>query len=994
MLHVRTLGGFSVTRAGDAAPAALQPRRLAVLAVIARAGMRGVTRDRLIALVWPDADDEAGRKAVSQALWALRRELREDELFEGVQELRLNPAVATCDVVEFEAARSAGDVDRATSLYEGSFLEGFRLAGVPEFERWADEERTALAHRYAAVLEQAARDATVRGDAAAAAGWWRRLAAHDPLNGRIAIQLMEALVAAGDRTGALQHARIYEALIEQELELPPDAEVVALAARIRQAAAGPAAARTEPTPSAPRTEPMPPTEHVESSAGQSPELSLDTTSQQAPERVPDPDRPPGPAAVRPWVGRLSSITTVRPRAVAAVLALVVLASMSAYALRRAATGPAGSRTSAVSVPVLAVGHIADYTGEDNIAPALADMLATSLARTEGLRVISTPRLYSLAEGGYQAEHLAAAARKAGANVLVEASIYRAAGGGLRLDLRRSDLGSGALQGAHSVEAGDLFTLADEGTRSLLQSLGARVPAGGIGGVSTRSAAAYTLYEQGLRIYLNGNTRDAIPLFNSALAEDSTFAMAAFYRALSQTWRPSYEEHMRTALRLAEHASDRERLFIRVNWAYEAAAPALYALADSLVTRYPLEVEGHLYLGRALYLRGDYLAAVPHLTRAISMDSAAIRRVSVPCHGCAALRWVVATYAAADSLDTAIRWARRWVEQQPQVADAWWRLAEVLEFAGHGDESVDAAGRAMNIEPGRPYGWRFETGRGIRTAQFDDVDPILRSHLNTGTVQHRSGARWMLAISLRHQGRLAESLAEARINRANVTNSRVGDAVNWIGTAEALAMLHAGDWRGAAALFDSIARYPFSAEPSLQAQHQAWFGAHAATALAAGGDVADLEARADSVEAWGRRSAQGRDLMLHHYVRGLLLAHQGSDEAAAASFRRAIVSPTVGFTRANLELARALMRLGRPGQAVAPLQASLRGNLEMSNLYVTHTELHEALALAWDAAGVPDSAAANYAWVARAWRNADPELQPRRAAAERRLQEIRAAQQKP
>ena len=48
---------------------------------------------------------------------------------------------------------------------------------------------------------------------------------------------MRALVAAGDRAGALQHARVYEVLMEQELDAPPDREVVALAAELRRAEA-------------------------------------------------------------------------------------------------------------------------------------------------------------------------------------------------------------------------------------------------------------------------------------------------------------------------------------------------------------------------------------------------------------------------------------------------------------------------------------------------------------------------------------------------------------------------------------------------------------------------------------------------------------------------------------------------------------------------------------------------------------------------------------
>jgi hypothetical protein len=52
----------------------------------------------------------------------------------------------------------------------------------------------------------------------------------------------------------------------------------------------------------------------------------------------------------------------------------------------------------------------------------------------------------------------------------------------------------------------------------------------------------------------------------------------------------------------------------------------------------------------------------------------------------------------------------------------------------------------------------------------------------------------------------------------------------------------------------------------------------------------------------------------------------------------------------------------------------------SNSYVTHTELHEALAQAFELANQPDSAAAHYRAVERAWRHADPPFAERYAAA--------------
>ena len=96
-----------------------------------------------------------------------------------------------------------------------------------------DHTRAELAFEYAAALERLARDAEVRGNHADAVRWWRKLAGQDPLNARLTVGLMCALAAAGDRAGAIEQASIYEVLIEEEVELPPDRAVVELAERLR-----------------------------------------------------------------------------------------------------------------------------------------------------------------------------------------------------------------------------------------------------------------------------------------------------------------------------------------------------------------------------------------------------------------------------------------------------------------------------------------------------------------------------------------------------------------------------------------------------------------------------------------------------------------------------------------------------------------------------------------------------------------------------------------
>jgi TolB-like protein len=235
MLHLRTLGAAVLE--GDAGPlrgAAAQRKSVALLGLLGPAGDRGVGRDKILAYLWPDADAERAVHRLAQVLYSLRRDLAADDLFLGTTELRLNPSHMRCDAHEFAVACQTGDLARAVSLYRGPFLDGFFLRGAQEFERWMENERAGFAREYAEVLETLAAEAAARGDARAAAEWWRRLADHDPLSSRVMIHLMSALAAAGDRAAALEWAGAHQALLQRELEAVPNPAVLALAERLRR----------------------------------------------------------------------------------------------------------------------------------------------------------------------------------------------------------------------------------------------------------------------------------------------------------------------------------------------------------------------------------------------------------------------------------------------------------------------------------------------------------------------------------------------------------------------------------------------------------------------------------------------------------------------------------------------------------------------------------------------------------------------------------------
>ena len=232
--EISTLGGLTVH--ADGRPLRgdrLSSRALACLALLAHAGDRGVPRDRLEALLWDGDSESDASTRMERLLAAIRSELGPAAVVIGELVIQLDPALVESDVDRFTALIRAERLADAVAEYRGPFLDGFPLADTPAFGKWADHTRAEIAFEYAMALERLAREAERRGDRTDAVRWWRKLAGQDPLNARLTVGLMRALAAAGDRVGAIAQASIYEVLIEEELELPPDRTVVAFAERLR-----------------------------------------------------------------------------------------------------------------------------------------------------------------------------------------------------------------------------------------------------------------------------------------------------------------------------------------------------------------------------------------------------------------------------------------------------------------------------------------------------------------------------------------------------------------------------------------------------------------------------------------------------------------------------------------------------------------------------------------------------------------------------------------
>ena len=696
MQRLIVFGGLLIaTEGGPLTGRAVQRRRLALIALLASARHRGMSRDKLIALLWPGSDAETGRHYLSDSVYRINAAMGGDVILAAGDDLRLDVQRLPTDLADFDDSVAGGDHERAVSLYGGPFLDGFFLSDAPEFDRWMDDQRARLAAVFAKELEALAEAAGRRGEHSVSVSWWRRLAAHDPYNSRIALRVMQALCDAGERGAAIQHARVHEILLKQELEIDPDPAIVELAERLRndqqrdpEPRLGPARGQSDVAAGRlGRSDP---------DAG--PPTPFDSAARHSAHSDPDAARPGAiavPSGRRPW-------TRLRPAVIGGVLAAAVLA---VWLRARADNAPSESADAMRSVAVLPFANVSDEPQSEYFSDGMTEELIATLGTVEGLAVAS--RTSSFAYKGKAAD-VREIGRRLGVDAVVEGSV-RKAGRRLRITAQLVSTANGyrLWSEAYDREIDDVFAIQEEIARAIVTRMSSAL-IGGAGLVpaerSTRDSEAYDLYLRG-RFAWHQRTREsldrAIDFFQRAVDRAPTYARAHVGLADAYAVAAFYDYRApRDAYARAE-ASARRALEI------DPGLAAPHATLGYILTYHHLDwSRAEAEFGRALAIDPSYSTAhqwyANLLTVAARFDDAerAMRRAQetdpLSLIANAALGW---SFYYAGDYGRALQQCRGTLALEPNyvLAHLWGGWA--LDAMGQAREAREWIGRAAQLSPG-------------------------------------------------------------------------------------------------------------------------------------------------------------------------------------------------------------------------------------------------------------------------------------------------------
>ncbi|UCG23946.1 MAG: AAA family ATPase, partial [Chloroflexota bacterium] len=249
MIRLYTLGTFEI-RDGDGEslpkPATLKSQSLLAFLICNRQTCH--PRERLAGMFWGGRSDHRARRSLSTAVWHIRSCLPDaDFICSDLGSIQFDPdAPVWLDAeafAEYASRREFSDLQAASELYRGAFLDGF-------YDDWVLNERYRLENLYAEMLTRLMTGYESNASYGEALASAMQLLESDPLREDAHRVIMRAHCQLGRRNAALKQYDQCRQLLQDELGIEPAAETRAL----RQAiAAGRFAAVPSRAPGLPAT---------------------------------------------------------------------------------------------------------------------------------------------------------------------------------------------------------------------------------------------------------------------------------------------------------------------------------------------------------------------------------------------------------------------------------------------------------------------------------------------------------------------------------------------------------------------------------------------------------------------------------------------------------------------------------------------------------------------------------------------------------------------
>jgi DNA-binding SARP family transcriptional activator len=249
-MAVRMLGAFDLSINGRRVTQWRGQRTRSLMQFLATHRLRSVSRDELVAAVWPDVDEDSGRHRLHQGIYELRSTLRAADpdcspiicvdgtygfdrqvpIWVDVEQFDELASAAMRSIMEQRPGEAIEVSRKALELYRGDFLSQATDAD------WATSERNRLCARFLLLSVKLGELLTRRGDYRAALAVLDPVLLMEPWNEDATVLKMRCYAKVGAQSLAASAYRSCVEALSSEFGIKPAARTVRVYEQIRSGA--------------------------------------------------------------------------------------------------------------------------------------------------------------------------------------------------------------------------------------------------------------------------------------------------------------------------------------------------------------------------------------------------------------------------------------------------------------------------------------------------------------------------------------------------------------------------------------------------------------------------------------------------------------------------------------------------------------------------------------------------------------------------------------
>jgi tetratricopeptide (TPR) repeat protein len=294
-------------------------------------------------------------------------------------------------------------------------------------------------------------------------------------------------------------------------------------------------------------------------------------------------------------------------------------------------------------------------------------------------------------------------------------------------------------------------------------------------VTTASAEARAEYLKGRTLGENLRAHDSREVLQRAVAKDPNFALAHYSLALNSPTAKEFFDHLKHAVKLADKASEGERLMILGLEAGSNANPEKQReYYEKLVAAYPGDERAHFLLGNNYFGQQDYdktlkeyqssIEIAPDFAPAYNLLGYAYRQVG--------------RYEDAENA------FKKYIELIPNDPNPYDSYAELLMKMGRFDESIDMYRKALATDPKFSPSHIGIASNLMYQGKHDAARKEARKlHESARNDADRRNALFATAVAYADEGKFDEAVAE--LKKEQSIAARINDPANM--SADAVAM---------------------------------------------------------------------------------------------------------------------------------------------------------------------------------------------------------------